>query len=313
MSARSIPGGTHHLIYHDVRPHDDAFTRRINSTIAPDAFARQLQQLQSVGEICGSDAADASGDRPRFVLWFDDAYRGVMEHAAPICAEHNVVASVAVNSDFVQRKSCFWRCELCWLLENHEAGEVARETLQAEGLNATQIWRRTLLEFDDDLRQRIAKMYAAKAGTDQREALHDLFMDESQLRDLAGRGWMLGNHSATHPAITNSTSWESVRDDFNRCGEYLKRIGGRDDVWVIPFDYSVVKDAVDSYREPLRSACSKFMRAFPFTDQRDKEFSRITIADGSDVLAQIQAALTPAQDPGLLGRIGGFIRRRIKK
>ncbi|MGB0578231.1 MAG: polysaccharide deacetylase family protein [Limisphaerales bacterium] len=302
----AIPSGTYHLVFHDVRPKDNEFTRWMQSTITPEDFERQLDQLLSVGRVAGLDEAlEAEVEGPRFVLWFDDAYRGVIEQAAPICARKNVVGAIAVNSEFVQRRSCFWRCELSWLLENQPVNRVAQTLLKKDGLDAAAIWRRTLEEFDGPLREQIAESFGEQHWQQN-------FMNESELRQLTDCGWSLANHSATHPAITARLSWKDVAQDFQRCSEYLEGIGGRGDLWVIPFDYGVVKQAVDSHREAIGAACKSFFRAFHFAEDRGCEIPPISITEGTDVLAQIRRALVAGKAPGFLSRISGFIRRRIK-
>lgn len=306
----SLPNKTFHLVYHDIGFHHNGFTRWINSMVTPEVFADHLEQLSQVGTICRLDESlqDSNRDRPKFVLWFDDAYSGVHTYASSICQKKNVVATLAVNSEFALRKSCFWRSELSWLLEMHSAAEIANNIFSSPYSSPEEIWSKTLQQYGQELHHRITEMFKAKASIKERNAWHEIFMNEVQIRECLKNGWSVCNHSANHPALVSAGGLGSFANDFNQCRSFVSELGGMTDAWVVPFDYGVVKQAVDSHLETLKSKCTHLVRAFYFPEMEHNTIPRITIHGHQNVLMQIEQSIRP-RSQSLLKKLKSLVDR----
>ena len=321
MATPVIPAKLFHVAYHDVRPESCVFTKWINSTIAPAEFEDHMRQLQEIGSVCPAEdflsgqIREDELDRPHFVVWFDDAFQGVAEHAFPICQSLGIRPTVAVTSAIVNRQERFWRCELSYLLERMSPEALNRE-LFPNGENATtdarQIWRETLENYDRDLRERMRELFEHRSNADEQQQVADVFMTDEQVAHVTRNGWALTNHSATHPAITPNLKLESTLQDFRACSEYLTPLGGSHDVWVVPFDYGLVREEVGRLTERLLRECGTLVRAHYLDTVREREVFRVSIHAGREIRHQIADAIGLTQ-PSRARRFWRRIRRWARR
>jgi peptidoglycan/xylan/chitin deacetylase (PgdA/CDA1 family) len=94
------------LCYHKIERRRELGVTRLS----PGSFSDQMQRLARAGwravtldELRSSAAGGASGPGPRFVITFDDAYRGLRTHAFPVLAELGFPALCAVITDYAGR------------------------------------------------------------------------------------------------------------------------------------------------------------------------------------------------------------------
>lgn len=88
------------LIYHQVAPGHGP-----QMSVEPDVFRAQLSWLLARGEIVPLGEAlgspEDAGSERRFVLTFDDGYRGVYEHVFPLLADRGVPFTLYVTTGLV--------------------------------------------------------------------------------------------------------------------------------------------------------------------------------------------------------------------
>lgn len=290
----SLDNHTYHLVYHDIGYEHNKFTRWINSMVTPEVFAEHIEQLCELGTICSLNEAfvENKSNRPRFVIWFDDAYAGTYKYASSICREKGIVASLAVNSQFALRASCFWRCELSWLLETHTALEVSDRLLLSQHLSPGNIWNETLNQYGPEMHCRISYIFKSKSSLAERNTCHETFMDEGRIRELANNGWTICNHTANHSALVSPEGLNAFMDDFHQNKAFVQEVGGEGDTWVLPFDYGIVRKSADVHLKPLLASCKHLIRAFYFSENNNA-IPRITITGHQNALTQIHRAIKP--------------------
>jgi len=95
------------LMYHQVAPATATGVGR-NLRVTPEAFAAQMRLLRRLGwrtlrlaDLAGLLEGGSALPRRRFVLTFDDAFLGVLEHAAPILADLGFAATIFAPSGLV--------------------------------------------------------------------------------------------------------------------------------------------------------------------------------------------------------------------
>ncbi len=73
-------------------------------------FERFLDLLTATHTIVALDElnAQASGDRPRAAITFDDAYAGALRHGLPVLAARQLPATIFVAPGLLGRPACWW-------------------------------------------------------------------------------------------------------------------------------------------------------------------------------------------------------------
>lgn len=302
MPQIELPPGIYHLVYHDVDPTVNGFSRWAASTMNPSVFRSQMNELSRIGEFrsFSSYRADSLEEveeevkTPQFVVWFDDGFRGVFDYALPICNEFKVKPVVAVNSGFASRTERYWRYELSYLLE-HIAPDVLCRSLfperDASDMSGKQIWWETLQQFDFNLRERIGHCFDKAVSRGERESLAAMFMDADKLGQLLELGWGLTNHSETHLGITRRLPLPKIIEDFRKGENWLTGMGGQGNVWVVPFDYGDVEAVVDEWRPQLLKHCRCLVRANFGLNLAEGEIDRVSLAASGSVVEQILCGL----------------------
>lgn len=103
-------GRTLILCYHNVVPGKEAVAGDRSLHLGFDAFRRQMDLLQERGlptSLEGMAGATPS-DPPRFVVTFDDAYRGTISLALPELARRGIPCTVFVNPGLLGASGFWW-------------------------------------------------------------------------------------------------------------------------------------------------------------------------------------------------------------
>lgn len=307
---QALPPGYYHVVYHDVSPRTGVFTKWMNSTISPQEFSRHLDELASFGEFVSAETAieaQLSNSVPAsvcFVVWFDDGFQSVIDCAQPECAARGIKPAIAVNSSFALRLKQHWRCQLSFLMEKCQHDELAR-ILMPEATQQTEargLWFETLDHFSLDLRNRIDSEFARISSADERDTIASLFLGEDSLERLHQQGWYITNHSACHPGITPNIHLDEILDSFRQCGEFVSRFGTGNDIWVIPFDYGVVKATTNASIDTFRQNCRTIARAF-YCKHSPQAIGRMCLDGKTLPVAQIQRAINPRRWQGAFRKL----------
>jgi peptidoglycan/xylan/chitin deacetylase (PgdA/CDA1 family) len=180
------------LCYHNVVPSRDAGIGEPGLHLPRERFERQMRWLADhydvvrLGEFVHRMTSGASL-RSVAAITFDDGYRGVYEHAAPVLRRLGLPATVFVVADAVGRRTGFW-----W--DQAAIVDAATPASRERWLNQ---WR-----GDGDV---IVAETAPAATADL--PLSHWPADWDTIRTWASRGIDIGGHSATHrslPALTDA-------------------------------------------------------------------------------------------------------------
>jgi peptidoglycan/xylan/chitin deacetylase (PgdA/CDA1 family) len=182
---RRLPEGVYVLGYHSVPSHgahepwEEAYDRVLTWA---DDFERHLELLRSLMEpITLAEAESAHG----FVVTFDDGYANVAGAAADACERLGIRPTVFVSADFCAGRAVYHRVLLSTL--------VARGLVPAARLAETKdgyVPGRTEAEVE--------ALWQELCPGEPPPRAH---LDFPQLRELAARGWTVGNHGRSHATL----------------------------------------------------------------------------------------------------------------
>lgn len=207
------------LCYHGIRASaaagDGMPLENLHVTAATfDAHCRVITELCHPIDLATFREAQSSGrplpERPVLVT-FDDGYRSVFELARPILLRHRIPAAMFICSEPVRRQRLFWFDAV-----THALGAGAVDALRAQPGDA---WRKAAAAYDTP----------ASAAPDIAP------MTEAQVHQLAGEGFAIGVHTASHVPLATASA-EVQRDELDSCRSALETwTGQRVDALAYPF------------------------------------------------------------------------------
>lgn len=196
-------GRTLVLMYHNVIAKQDEAVGTPGAHLGLDDFRRQLDHLQSVGTIVPLDRAlDPVGEEEvRFVLTFDDAYRGTVRLALPELLERGLPGTVFVPPGLLGSDGFWWdRIPITGWETPEPFGEL-------QG------------------RREAVLSWARSRGIPERSLPSDqVACSEGELRDHLGPGVALGCHSWDHPNLASLPA-EEVEEQLRRSLDWLRDSG----------------------------------------------------------------------------------------
>lgn len=211
LASRGRRNRTLVLAYHNVVPSGEAVPGDRSLHLSMDDFRRQMDLVQHHGEVVSlEDAWSTPGTgAPRFVLTFDDAYRGTVLLALPELAARGLPATVFVPPGLLGGGPFWW------------------DAVPVSGWeNPTPM---------DELRgdaQRVTR-WALEQGMALREIPHmQLPCSVDELREAAKiDGVRLGCHTWDHPNLERLTA-EEIRDQLSQNLSWLEASGLPRVAWV---------------------------------------------------------------------------------
>lgn len=213
LSRAPLWSGLTVLNYHRIgEPGDSPFDPGLFSA-TPEQFAEQVRFLTQNFDVIGiPDLADWERQQGRFVLiTFDDGYLDNYEAAYPILRAYGATAIFFVTSGFLDRRAAAWWDEIAWMVHT-----TRREALAANRWTITEValppcHRQRALD-------RLLRTYKSLPGRRTPEFLEFLaealdtgrcplppgvWMEWSQVREMAAHGMDIGGHTVTHPVLAN--------------------------------------------------------------------------------------------------------------
>ena len=188
------------LAYHNVIPDDMPVDGERSLHLPLSRFAAQLDSLGATHDVVSLDSIidgrPPSGDRPRAVITFDDAYRGAATHAIREVAARGFPATIFVAPAFVGGRTFWWDA-----------------TTPSGAPGPSDDFRSTALETcrgrDDAIRE-----WARASGYEPRPMPHDaVCASEEELRAAAAQpGIALASHSWSHPNLCRLDGMELERE-----------------------------------------------------------------------------------------------------
>jgi peptidoglycan/xylan/chitin deacetylase (PgdA/CDA1 family) len=223
------------LCYHRVRPDSTAdFRSHATMDVTPEQFEAHLGYLVRRVDVVPLDEAVArwySGEpvrRPSVAITFDDAYRDVLEFAAPLLARYGCTATVFVPVGYIDTGQVFWwdlldawmsdarrRVEIDGVVYDPTTGggrdrlcEAMRRRLTAAGPRE----RETLLA---ELERQLAPRHTPSPST----------MSWREIEAVGARGQIaFGAHTVNHFGVSRLTDAELAAELSESCralGEHL--------------------------------------------------------------------------------------------
>ena len=206
-------------------------------------FEKQLNLMkENYDVVAPAEAIDAilKGRKGRFAtIWFDDAYKSVLDIGLPILRRHKITAVVSVCSSFYRNTDVFWRKKLAVLLMYGHGPRLSKYFVDSGVLsrctNRT-LMRESLNEFSVGLIQAL-NQYVCENGLGWLvEPVFEEFCDKSDILSLIEHEWVVANHSANHFPITEPSAFDLITTEFaNNEMDIISDFGLETDFYVAPF------------------------------------------------------------------------------
>lgn len=189
-------------LYHHISETECDFVRGLGVTTPPETLESHLDHFQRNYDVVDLDTV-FSGRQPKrpLLITFDDAYRSVLEIAAPLLRLRKMPAVFFVSPGCIAGGPAILENVLCYLCNTRGVFSVA----QSCGLAPLQCRRVTdvtaavsRLSYDDRLA--LADRLAHKFDVDLvRRVVHRrLYLDTANVAQLSDMGIEIGNHTLNH-------------------------------------------------------------------------------------------------------------------
>ena len=244
--------------YHHFERSPSAFTRHLGVSTSPEAFAHQLAYFKSRYTPMSLDQLLA-GDLPDnpLLLTIDDAYRSVLDIAAPMLAEARVPALLLTNPLVV--RGGYAPIDNVLSLAMTELGPTGLGIAMGLGdpwsCDVQRVVREVLPKLDvgcrEDLKQRLLKLLGIREA-DLVERMN-LFLDPTDLKRLQGiHNFALGSHTLSHMHL-RGLSKEAARSEIADGKLQLEQMTGAT-VRAFSFPYGGKQDATEANLELVRAS-----------------------------------------------------------
>ncbi len=164
-------------------------------------------------------------DKRYAIITFDDGYVDNYTHAFPILKKHNVSGSFYIATDFVDSNHIPWWDEIAFILRN-SCGEAYQlpssnysfvldsaninQTIR-QIMNAAKLLRNySILEVLDDVRAKFPTAVKKLKLTEPK-----LFMNWSQINEMANSGMEIGSHTLSHRILSQLSREEQKQEVSN--------------------------------------------------------------------------------------------------
>ena len=198
------------VLFHQVADSESSFTKGLGVTVACKTFEHALQFITrhytpvSLQEVIAESDTLRLPRRPVLVT-FDDAYASISEFAAPLCFQYGVPAAFFVNGACLDNRQLALDNLICHVANERGIGAIRIAAFEA-GSDASslgslaQVFSQILPSMSLTSRAifRNALCAATQCSEGDMAAGRGLYLSSQQLRDLAGYGVEVGNHTYSH-------------------------------------------------------------------------------------------------------------------
>jgi peptidoglycan/xylan/chitin deacetylase (PgdA/CDA1 family) len=227
------------VLFHHIESEPSSFTRGLDVGISAQRFERLIQFISThyspveLETVIGAGQGDHLPERAILVT-FDDAYRSVATHAAPICKQYGVPAVFFVNGALVGNTTLSSDNLICWIANTHgfdvlnaaaratvgNAAEPLSSVGQVVGEFLPGLSNQQIELFLRDACDRLAIDTAALAEEAQ------LYLNPHDFRELFDCRFEVANHTLSHARCRTLTREEAaLQIDGNQ--ELLRDLTGR--------------------------------------------------------------------------------------
>jgi peptidoglycan/xylan/chitin deacetylase (PgdA/CDA1 family) len=261
--------------------------------VTPEQFEAHLRYLVQHADVVSLDTLLAGWEagrglaRPAVAITFDDAYRDVLEFAAPLLDRYACPATVFVPPGFIDTGRVFW-----WELVESWVGEVDR-VIEIGGVEydlatvhdkyrVSELLRRRLTAAGPSTRDALLADVRLRLGPRQDPAPST--MSWREIRDLSVGGQIaFGPHTVNHFAVSRLDDAELAAELTESCRALAERVSNPSAVFAYPYGRYADLDprpgrllrelgcrgAVTLVSGPLEESPSPFALRRIFIDRRD--------------------------------------------
>ena len=244
--------------YHHFERAPSSYTKHLGVSTSPEALARHLTYFKRHYTPIALDQMLA-GDLPPnpLLLTIDDAYRSVIDIAAPMLAEHRVPALLTTNPGVVA--GGFAPIDNVLSLAMDELGPtglgIAAGLADPWSCTIRRIVREVLPTLDlgrrEELKQRLLRLLGVREA-DLVERM-GLFLDPNQLSRLVHEyGFAIGNHTVSHTTL-RPLSPDEARFEIEEGKRQLEQMTGTK-IRAFSFPYGSRHDATPVALDSLRAS-----------------------------------------------------------
>jgi peptidoglycan/xylan/chitin deacetylase (PgdA/CDA1 family) len=184
-----------------------------------------------------------------FLLTFDDGFREVYEVIAPILLKKGVPAIFFINPAFIDNNELFYRCKLSLVIEkikeqkNRKLLSKVVELLSPGRSDFEQI-KKAILDIHYPEREK-ADALGECAEISFPDFLHSQkpFMSTSQLKELSGKGFVIGAHSMDHPHFKKLTEEDQLSQTTSSMKAVNQITGSESSYFSFPHEDKDVKQS----------------------------------------------------------------------
>ena len=244
--------------YHQFEAEPTPFTRNLMASTSPDALARQLAYFRRHYSPISLDQLLA-GDLPAnpLLLTIDDAYRSVLDIAAPMLAEFKIPALLTTNPRVIA--GGFAPIDNVLSLAMQELGAtglgIAAALTDPWSCTIRRIVREVLPQLDLDAREALKRKLMRLLGVREADLVEhmDLFLNPDQLTRLVrDYGFTIGNHTVSHTHLRNLPP-ASARHEIEDGKRLLEQMTGTR-IRAFSFPYGSQLDATPEVLDILRAS-----------------------------------------------------------
>jgi peptidoglycan/xylan/chitin deacetylase (PgdA/CDA1 family) len=238
------------LVFHDIAERESAFTRELNVTVTPKAFATALNFITrhynpvSLRDVLAGDARKKLPPRPLLVT-FDDGYASVARWAAPLCLRYGVPATLFLNASLLGNTRLAADNLVCYVANTFGLQLIDKLARSVEKTlphvnSLAEVYTSVFPALPGARRERFIEMLAAEAGINVPQLARDaaLYLTRKEVRELAAAGFEIGSHTYSH-VHCRTLSGEGFRGEIDRNQIELEGlVGGPVHSFSIPYGSS---------------------------------------------------------------------------
>ncbi len=291
----------HHLTDGDRWRRDDPYISGLDLDVPVELFADRIVAISRRYDIVGLEEALAAptrsgrGRKP-VLLCFDDAYRSVVELAAPFLAERSLPWCFFVNPGLVGNTTLAVDNFLAYVM-NTAGPEPLTKVLGRPVGSLKEVLGSVLPGFTPFERRELMDSVSAELGLDVTRLCKEarLYVEAHEIRALSDAGVEIGNHTADHVhcrALDADTVEEQVVDSARA----ISGMTGRP-VRAFAYPYGSRADATPLVTTTLRRSghtCAFLVHARPNTLRTDRyHLHRINLVGHDDAANALELEVLP--------------------
>jgi len=257
------------LMYHACEEQENGFLSGLGINTPPARLKAQLDFLQKYYQVVPIDALTCGQVPDRAVaITFDDGFQSVHDSAFPLLVARGFPATCYLVTDRLVDQSPMWINELNWFLRRHP--QVAKDLIAGRlGIprrSLTSVFLQAVLDrYDPQTIDQLLKELRSQLGEPDEPGSPHLSIE--QIRTMARQGIQFGNHTATHPVLSNLDA-AAAREELARAKSALDGLPGAIDSLAYPFGrhtaetLSIARDlgyrsiaCVEGDNDPLNPDC----------------------------------------------------------